>query len=88
MKEFRRAAIRYEKLAVRYHAIQDMGKVGEEVIILLEGQCLLYEQEMAALSFSSGRTTIARNSAWSLKTWCYHLKNDTSRFAVGRIVFS
>ena len=31
--------------------IQGMGKVGEEVIILLEGQRLLYEQEMAALSF-------------------------------------
>jgi len=31
--------------------IQGMGKVGEDVIILLEGQRLLYEQEMAALSF-------------------------------------
>jgi len=31
--------------------IQGMGKVGEEVIILLEGQRLLFEQEMAALSF-------------------------------------
>ena len=30
--------------------IQGMGKVGEDVIILLEGQRLLFEQEMAALS--------------------------------------
>ena len=31
--------------------IQGMGKVGEEVIILLEGQRLLFEQEMAAFGF-------------------------------------
>ncbi|MDR1962177.1 MAG: chemotaxis protein CheW [Planctomycetaceae bacterium] len=31
--------------------IQGMGKVGEEVIILLEGQRLLYENETAALGF-------------------------------------
>ena len=31
--------------------IQGMGKVGEEVIILLEGQRLLFEQEMSAMSF-------------------------------------
>ncbi len=31
--------------------IQGMGKVGDEVIILLEGQRLLFEQEMAALNF-------------------------------------
>ncbi|MDR1491261.1 MAG: chemotaxis protein CheW [Planctomycetaceae bacterium] len=31
--------------------IQGMGKVGEDVIILLEGQRLLFEQEMATLNF-------------------------------------
>ncbi|MDR1957518.1 MAG: chemotaxis protein CheW [Planctomycetaceae bacterium] len=31
--------------------IQGMGKVGEDVIILLEGQRLLFEQEIAALNF-------------------------------------
>ncbi|MCL2348629.1 MAG: chemotaxis protein CheW [Planctomycetaceae bacterium] len=31
--------------------IQGMGKVGEDVIILLEGQRLLFEQEVAALNF-------------------------------------
>jgi len=31
--------------------IQGMGKVGEEVIILLEGQRLLFEQEVATLNF-------------------------------------
>lgn len=31
--------------------IQGMGKVGEEVIILLEGQRLLFEQELASLNF-------------------------------------